>query len=66
MQDSNPADPNSVKKEWEGRDSPAAHGEAAVPLQLLEIHDGADIHLQAMQETYGGCSEEIATLWSSC
>ncbi|CAN8203841.1 unnamed protein product [Coccothraustes coccothraustes] len=50
-QTSNPADPSSVKKEEEeDRDSPAGHGEAAVPLQLLEIRDGADIHLQPMEE----------------
>jgi len=32
------------------RDSPAAHGEdqvrQAVPLQLMEVHSGADLHLQ--------------------
>lgn len=38
----------------QNRDSPAAlgatHGEAAVPLQPLEGHNGAGIHLQPMDD----------------
>ena len=53
--------PRSVRKEGEevlpqhrSRDSPAAHGEdhgeAAVPLQPMEVHGGADTHLQPWED----------------
>ncbi|TRZ16703.1 hypothetical protein HGM15179_010408 [Zosterops borbonicus] len=61
VQDSNSAGPRSVKKEEEDRDTPAVHGEAAVPLQLMEVHDGADILQEACARS-GGCSKEILTL----
>jgi len=36
------------------RDSPAArgadHGEAGCPLQPMEVHGGADLHLQPMED----------------
>lgn len=60
VQDCNSAHPSSVKEE--DRESP---GEAAVPLQLLETHDGADIHLQPIQEANaraGMCSKETLTV----
>lgn len=50
------------KRRCRGRDSPAAHGEAAVSLQPLEVHGGAEIHLQPPQVTHdgaGGCLKEV-------
>ncbi|TRZ07556.1 hypothetical protein HGM15179_019552 [Zosterops borbonicus] len=41
----------------------------AVPLQLMEDHGDADIHLQPMEESHGGvggCLEEAVILWDTC
>lgn len=43
----------------------AVHGEGAVPLQPMGIHNGAEIHLQPQEETHtraGGCAQRM--LWS--
>ncbi|RMC15556.1 hypothetical protein DUI87_07752 [Hirundo rustica rustica] len=54
-------------------DSPAAcgvdHVEAAVSLQLVEIHGEAEIQLQPMEKLHavaGGCPVEAVTLCETC
>jgi len=45
-------------------------GEAGCPLQSLEVHGGADIHLQPMEGTprrsRGMCLKDALTLWGAC
>lgn len=55
------------------RYSPAEHGQdhgkVAVPLQPMEIHVGAQIHLQPMEELHpgaGGCPRESCHPWEAC
>ena len=39
-----------------------------MPLQPLEVHGGADLHLQPMEETHagaGGCLKEAVTPWEA-
>lgn len=52
------------------RDSPAAcgedHNKAAVPLWPMEVHGGAEIHLQSMEDPmreHEGCPKEDVTSW---
>jgi len=58
------------------RDSPAArgadHSEAGCPLQPMEVHGGADLHLQPMEDLMpeqvdapkGGCDPVGSPYWS--
>ncbi|KAM9590862.1 uncharacterized protein ACIBXB_005912 [Morphnus guianensis] len=75
----NPADAK-VSEEGGGGDAPGARAEIplhpmvktmvrqAVPLQLMEVHGGADIHLQPMEDPHagaGGFPKEAVTPWEA-
>lgn len=53
---SNPADPRSVEKEGQEvlqapeQRFPCSPGEAAVPLQHMEVHSGAEIQVQPVED----------------